>query len=194
MPDGVELGSVFHVYNRGVARERIFPRSGFYVFFLLRVRRYFQSPDAALLAYCLMPNHFHLLLEVKRDALPRGMHGLQMSYSKAVNEELRRVGPIFQGRYHAKSVSTDEQLLHLTRYIHLNPVDAGLASRPDQWPYSSYRAYVGRASPRWVETKLALDVLAPGGSTSRQRSRYRDFVSGSPEFPPGNAGKGAGQS
>ena len=179
MPDGVvgfEPRSVFHVYNRGVARARIFPRAGFYVFFLLRVRRYFHRPDTAVLAYCLMPNHFHLLLEVNKNGLSKGMHGLQMSYAKAVNQELRRVGPIFQGRYQAKLVNTDEQLLHLTRYIHLNPVGAGLVARPDQWLYSSYRSYLGGESARWVETKVVLDVLAPGKSMSGQRSRYRDFV------------------
>lgn len=181
MPHGVsELESrpMFHVYNRGVARARIFPRTGFYTFFLLRLRRYFQQPGAALLAYCLMPNHFHLVLEVEQGDLPKGMHGLQMSYAKAVNQELGRVGPLFQGTYHARAVDTDEQLLHLTRYLHLNPVRAGLVKQPDQWPYSSYRAYAGQANSRLVQSRLTLDVLAPGESTSRQRKRYRDFVSG----------------
>ena len=99
-----------------------------------------------------------------------------MSYAKAVNTELRRVGPLFQGRYHARPIRYDEDLLNLTGYVHLNPVEASLVKRPEDWPYSSYRRYIGRQEDSFVEARRVLDLMAPGQIGNSQRRLYKEFV------------------
>ena len=132
-------------------------------------RRYFQPELVEILAYCLMPNHYHLLVYPKEDDLSRVMQPFGVSYSKAVNKQQRRVGPIFQGPFQAVHVSNGEQLMHLSRYVHLNPVNAGLVGKPEDWPFSSYRDYIGLRGG----TLPVLDlVLAQFPS----RQAYRDFV------------------
>ncbi len=138
-------GQYYHVYNRGVNREAIFFNEGNYAFFIRRIRRYFQPTLVHVIAYCLMPNHYHLLVRVCTDDEfgTKVMQPFGTSYVKAVNKQQDRVGPLFQGKYKAKLVDTDAYLSHLTRYIHRNPVDAGYVDQAEAWPYSSYRDYVG---------------------------------------------------
>ena len=137
-------GYCYHIYNRGVARQPIFFNDGNWRFFIERLREYFTPGLIDIIAYCLMPNHYHLLACLLCDDLSnRIMQPFTVSYTKAINAQQRRVGPLFQGRFKAKLVDKDEYLLHLSRYIHLNPVHAGLANRPEDWVFSSYRDYVG---------------------------------------------------
>jgi putative transposase len=137
-------GSYYHIYNHGVNREPIFYTSRNWGFFLHRLREYFTPERAEIVAYCLMPNHYHLLVQVKAgDFSQEVMHPFSISYTKAINKEQGRVGALFQGRFKGKLIEKDEYLLHLSRYIHLNPVRVGLVSRPEDWEYSSYRDFVG---------------------------------------------------
>jgi putative transposase len=150
-------GEIYHLYNRGVDRHEIFFERENYLFFLRRLRHYLGGKtsevsqtsevlETAILAYCLMPNHFHLLVQPHHDRLSRQMQRLLISYTKAINERYGRVGPLFQGQFQAVHVETSRHLIHLSRYIHLNPLTAGLVARPEDWEYSSYREYVGLRS------------------------------------------------
>jgi REP element-mobilizing transposase RayT len=126
-----------------------------YLPFLRRVRRYLigggQTSEvsetsevyASIIAYCLMPNHYHLLICPHDDHLSRRMQQLIISYTKAMNKRYNRVGALFQGQFQAVYVDRDVYLLHLSRYIRLNPVASGLVNRPEDWEFSSYREYVG---------------------------------------------------
>ncbi len=117
-------GYYYHLYNRGVNHEHIFFDAPNYTFFLKQLRHYFQGTvDVA--AYCLMPNHYHLLVRLGVDDLNGVMAPFSISFAKAMNKRYRRVGPLFQGRFASKLVDSDTYLLHLSRYIHLNPVKAG---------------------------------------------------------------------
>jgi putative transposase len=141
-------GETYHLYNRGVDRQTIFFERDNYLFFLRRLRQYLVGQtsevlDTSILAYCLMPNHFHLLVQPHHDQLSRQMQRLLISCTKAINERYDCVGPLFQGQFQAVHVETSRHLTHLSRYIHLNPVTAGLIARPGDWEYSSYREYVG---------------------------------------------------
>jgi REP element-mobilizing transposase RayT len=148
-------GEIYHLYNRGNNRQDIFAERENYVFFLRRVRTYlvgqYQTSEVSetlgvwttIIAYCLMPNHFHLLVRPHDDQLSRRMQRLLISYTKAMNHRYRRVGALFQGQFRAVHVDQDPYLLHLSRYIHLNPVVAGLAARPQDWEFSSYRDTIG---------------------------------------------------
>ena len=134
----------YHVYNRGVNFQDIFFNKENWGFFLRRLREYFTPDKAIIIAYCLMPNHYHLLVYLLTDNFgAEVMQPLMVSYSKAINKQEKRVGPLFQGPYKAKSVSNERYLMHLSRYIHLNPVEAGLVIKPEDWAFSSYQEYIG---------------------------------------------------
>lgn len=142
-------GEYYHVYNRGNNRQHIFFERENYLFFLRRVRKYLigetQTSEVwtTIIGYCLMPNHFHLLVCPHDDELSRRMQRFSISYTKAINKGYGRVGALFQGQFQAVLVDRNEYLLHLSRYFHLNPVEAGLAKQPEDWEFSSYRDYIG---------------------------------------------------
>jgi len=151
-------GQFYHVFNRGNNRGDIFFERDNYLFFLRRFQEYvvgapdFRSlqdfgsltPHAQVIAYVLMPNHYHVLLKALDDNLSAAMQKFSISYTKAINERFDRVGSLFQGAFEAKLVDNENYLRHLSRYIHLNPVRARLCGLPEQWEFSSYLEYIGR--------------------------------------------------
>jgi REP element-mobilizing transposase RayT len=126
-------------------------------------------------AYCLMTNHYHLLIETPKPTLARGMRQLNGVYSQAFNRCHRRVGHLFQGRYHAILVEKEAHLLELCRYVVLNPVRVRACRTAGHWPWSSYRATAGLApAPRFLTVDW---VLGQFGQGQRQaQARYRTFV------------------
>jgi putative transposase len=133
----------YHVYNRGNDKQRIFFEPANYCFFLKKFAKYFPETEAEIHAYCLLPNHYHILIRLKRDIdYSMRMRHFSISYAKSLNKWAGRVGHLFQGRFKAKGVGSTEYLLYLSRYIHLNPVVAGLARAPQGWQYSSYCDYL----------------------------------------------------
>jgi REP element-mobilizing transposase RayT len=134
----------YHIFNRGVNRQPIFFAQRNWTFFLQRLNEYFASDKAIIIAYGLMPNHYHLLVYVLDSAFSFSvMQPFVTSYTKAINKEQDRVGALFQGRFKGILVDSNDYLVHLSRYIHRNPVDAGLVARPADWVFSSYRDYIG---------------------------------------------------
>ena len=150
----------YHIYNRGNNRETIFFEKDNYLFFVSRMRNYI-SPAADVIAYCLMPTHYHLLVRVKTSEvretsevsldLSKAMMRLSVSYTKAINKRFQRVGVLFQGAFQAKQIENDAHLRHLCRYIHANPVKDGLVAAPDDWPYSNYREWMGQRDGKLVD-------------------------------------------
>jgi putative transposase len=139
----VTPGQFYHIYNRGNDREPIFFGPWNYRFFLKRFLDYFPPDDVEMHAYCLLMNHYHLLIRIQRDLdYSTRMQHFSISYVKSINRSTGRVGHLFQGRFKAKHVGSTEYLLHLSRYIHCNPVAAGLVKAPEDWQYSSYREYL----------------------------------------------------
>jgi REP element-mobilizing transposase RayT len=136
----------YHLYNRGNDRNAIFFERENYLHFLRLVRRHLTEETLDVLAYCLMPNHYHLLVRCKIEAVSEAMQRLAIAYTKAMNRRYNRVGSLFQGQFQAIEVDRDEYLYHLTRYIHLNPVKAGLVTHPKEWEFSSYLEYAGLRS------------------------------------------------
>lgn len=173
-----EAGQYYHLYNRGVNRQPIFFNEGNWAYFVKQLRQYAQPEHIDIIAYCLMPNHYHLLVYLKTQALSaKVMQPFGVSYTKAVNKQQERVGPLFQGRFKAAVVDKEGYVLDLSCYIHLNPVRARLVQRPEDWRYSSYQDYVGlrngtlpnpevvlaqfpsrQAYAEWVESRIALDA------------------------------------
>ncbi|MCP4289087.1 MAG: transposase [Gammaproteobacteria bacterium] len=163
-------GHYYHVYNRGVNRGKIFFQRANWIFFLKRLRHYCQPESADILAYCQMPTHYHLLIYNKSEQFGKKvMQPFTVSYTKAVNKQQDRVGPLFQGPFQAICVDNDAYLHHLTRYIHLNPVMAGHVAHPADWEFSSYPDYIGMRNGTLPTTQWILNQF-PG------RQAYRDFV------------------
>jgi putative transposase len=137
-------GHYYHIYNRGVNRKEIFACNENYRFLLRRINQFVHGYAVRFIAYCLMPNHYHFLLRVESDgAISPFIQRLFNSYTQAFNRQQRRSGTLFEGRPKSKLVDDEKYVLHLARYIHLNPVRKGLVDHPRDWPYSNYREWVG---------------------------------------------------
>jgi putative transposase len=177
---------IYHVYNRGVEKRDIFLDEQDYAVFL-HLLKYYLSPvdpknihplmefqnfsvvrprplaniekEVNLIEYCLMPNHFHLILQqTSIDGVTKLLRRIATTYSMYFNKRYKRVGYLFQGKYKAALVETDLYLLHLSRYIHLNPSEL---TRSDlvNYPYSSYKYYLGLAKAGWVKPDLILNYF-----------------------------------
>ncbi len=137
-------GGFYHVYNRTLAGVPLIFETANYAYFLRLVQRYRQPYGAGVIAYCLMPNHFHFLLRQETDQpLSRFVAALLNAYVQALNRQQKRHGPLFEGHFRHVQIEHETYLTHLCRYIHLNPVNAGLATTPEGWPYSNYRDWLG---------------------------------------------------
>src|SRR5215208_1031475 len=137
-------GQYYHVYNRGTNRQPIFNLGENYHFLLRRVRKFLPLYAIRIIAYVLMPNHYHFLVGVDRDQeLAPFFQRLFNSYSQAFNRQQNRTCTLFESR--AKSILVDDSshVYARVRYIHLNPVVARLASAPEDWQFSNYREWIG---------------------------------------------------
>jgi REP element-mobilizing transposase RayT len=176
-------GQYYHLYNRGNDRRLIFFEQENYLYFLRLVRRHLLEQTLDVLAYCLMPNHYHLLVQCKTHEVSGAMMRLSVAYTKAMNRRYNRVGSLFQGQFQAIAVDSDEYLSHLTRYIHLNPVKARLAARPEDWEFSSYREYAGLRSGTLPKLEVVRRQLGSEAAyqtflkpDDEPRARDRDFA------------------
>lgn len=149
------INQIYHIYNRGVNKELIFFSERNYHFFIERMKKYL-TPNSNILAYCLMPNHFHLLVLVKTDGFQKSLYQFLMSYAMAINSEQGRVGPLFQGRYKARIIDDEGYLLDCAKYIHLNPVMADLVNSPESWKFSSYNQYINKGNEFFLTTNIIM--------------------------------------
>ena len=192
--------SFYHIYNRGVNKQKIFTTLQDYKTFLQFLKLYLAPKDQAtlqsslqstenwhekdkiirllrlnnyseeidLLAYCLMPNHFHLLIKQKAEiSIQLFMRSLLSKYSTYFNHTHTRSGPLFEGRYKAVLVKSEEQLVHLSRYIHINPKEKSL-----NWKYSSLPNYLGQINQIWVKPNEILSYF----SNEKPELTYEPFI------------------
>ncbi|MBI2982138.1 MAG: transposase [Deltaproteobacteria bacterium] len=150
-------GATYHLTSRGDGREDIFLSDADQRLFLDLLAETVQRCQWLCHAYCLMSNHYHLLIETPRANLSQGMRHLNGVYTQRFNRRYRRVGHVFQGRYKAIVVQRDVHLLELCRYVVLNPVRARMVKKAENWEWSSYRATVGQETkPAWLTTDWIL--------------------------------------
>lgn len=166
---------MYHVTSRGNARNDTFrddeDRGRFLSTLAAVVERYHWLCHA----YCLMDNHYHLLIETPEGNLSRGMRQLNGVYTQASNRRHGEVGHVFQGRFKAILVDKDSYLKEVCRYVVLNPVRAGMVERPEAWRWSSYAATAGLSGkPEFLTVDWLLGCF--GGRAKEARRRYRDFV------------------
>ncbi|MGH8320434.1 MAG: REP-associated tyrosine transposase [Gammaproteobacteria bacterium] len=168
-------GAVYHVTARGNARQRIYADATDFRVFLALLGKLAERYHWLCHGYCLMSNHYHLLLETPEGNLAAGMRQLNGIYTQAFNRRHRKVGHVLQGRYHAILVEKDRYLLELARYIVLNPVRAGMVKGASAYPWSSYRATAGTGSgPAWLHTDWLLSQFH--SQRGHAQRRYREFV------------------
>ncbi len=169
-------GAVYHVTSRGNARRAIFLDDGDREVFLSVLWGIVERFHWLCHAYCLMDNHYHLMIETPEGNLSKGMRQLNGVYTQQFNRRHRRVGHVFQGRYKAIVVERDSYLLELSRYIVLNPVRAGMVRSAAHYRWSSYRATGGLGkAPAGLELRWVLGQF--GGRKAEAKRRYREFVS-----------------
>lgn len=197
---------IYHIYNRGVEKRKIFEneldfniferylgeylsppedplksiksfstRGSYFKGIPRRPKNYYQ--DLQLLAYCLMPNHFHLMIKlIKKESLALFMKSLLTRYSMYFNKKYDRVGALFQGTYKAALVLEEPYLLHLSRYIHLNPrgIDKDIVNS-----HSSYAEYLKLRNTNWVQTNMVLSYFSTNTNLAfRKFNSYKKFVEG----------------
>jgi putative transposase len=167
-------GAFFHIIVRGNNRENVFRDSGDYVRYLGKFAHFCREGDIRLYAYCLMPNHIHLLIEMGEVSLSKVLQRFHTWYTQYFNRRHDRVGHLFQGRYKAIICDKDAYLLELVRYIHLNPVRAGLVDSPEDYPWSSHRVYLGIDKSEVIDPSFVLKQFS-GGLSAARRS-YESFV------------------
>jgi putative transposase len=165
---------VYHVVARGNERKAIYrdasDRERFLEILTLVVERYRWR----VLAYCLMSNHYHLLIQTPNADLARGMRHLNGVYAQAINRRYGRDGHLFQGRYRAALVQADAHLLSAVRYIVRNPLRAGMCKRVDEWPWSSHRATIGERPAGFLASHVLLSYLHERRDVAR--TRYLEIV------------------
>jgi putative transposase len=191
----------YHVYNRGVEKRIIFQDDQDYHVFLSYLKLYLSPPppitqkqsnvwknnlfqEINLLAYCLMPNHFHLLIhQQSKQAINQFIQRIGTKYAMYFNKRYERKGTLFEGVYKAVLVEKDEQLLHLSRYIHLNPLaiaSPSIGRDPNQKlidAYSSYKNYLGFIKQGWIHPEEILSCFASAQKTDLKNIlSYQSFV------------------
>ena len=167
--------ALYHITTRGDRREDIYDDDDDRTKFLAILAEVINRFNWVCHAYCLMGNHYHLVVETPEGNLSKGMRQLNGMYTQASNRRHGRTGHLFQGRFKGILVDKDNYLLELTRYVVLNPVRAGMVKYPGDYPWSSYRAMVGDTpSPTWLATDAML--LRFGQRRAEARRRYAEFV------------------
>jgi putative transposase len=168
-------GATYHLTARGNRRQPIFRSEVDQVLLLDLLARVVRALDWRVRSYCLMPNHFHLVVMIERPNLSLGMQRLNGRYAQLFNQRYGLSGHLFQGRFHSVLIEREEHLLELARYVVLNPVRAGLCVHPGEWPWSSYRAMTGRErAPAFLAGDWALALF---GRTPREAKRaFAEFV------------------
>lgn len=168
-------GALYHVTSRGDRREDIYLNDADRQRWLDLLGEVCVRHNWLCHAYCLMDNHFHIIIETVDGNLSAGMRQLNGVYTQWHNRAHGRVGHVFQGRFKAIIVQRESYLLELARYVVLNPVRAGICAMPDQWRWSSYLAMVGQANkPNWLHTEWLLSQF--GNQYATAVAAYIDHV------------------
>lgn len=162
-------GKYYHVYNRGCNRLPIFFSDENYRFLIQKFIDTIGKYGIEISAYCLMPNHYHLLVRQNSDiSISKWLKTVFNGYSQAINKQENRKGTIFEGRARNKEITNESHLMHLIRYIHYNPVQAGLVSKAEKWEFSNYPDWIGIRKNKLFNNRLLLQYF-------ENHERYKRF-------------------
>jgi putative transposase len=167
-------GRIWHVFARGNGQQDIYVDDHDRRLYLRLLGKVVMKHQWICLSYCLMDNHVHLLVETPEPNLGVGMQRLHSVYAQTLNERHGWTGHVFQGRYGAVAMRSDEQLITTARYVALNPVEAGLCGAPEEWRWSSHAAVLRGGGPAWLNVERLLGFFGVWGG--EPRARYAEFV------------------
>ena len=168
-------GAFYHITSRGNRKQTIFLSDDDRIFFLSCLRNACEKYGAVIHAHCLMDNHYHLFIETPYANLSKTMHDLNTAYAIYFNKKHAYVGHPFQGRFKAVLVQAESYARDLAAYIHLNPVRAKIVERPEAYPWSDYREYVGLDVPKpWTSNSIVLSQFSATLATAR--AAYQEYV------------------
>lgn len=166
-------GGYYHIYSRGSEKRNIFLDKADKERFLRRLKEYKERHKVSIICYCLMPNHYHLLVrQTTEEPISKFINRLNLSYAMYFNKRYERVGPLFQGRFKAKNIARDEYVIHLSRYIHLNPLEIVGSEDVENYSWSSLKHYLGKRDNELIDTTLILSYF---GKSSPDK-KYLEFV------------------
>lgn len=169
-------GAWYHVMNRGRRREKIFASSEDYEIFIMVLREAVEMWNLKVAAYCLMSSHYHLLLHTPDGNISRCMRHINGVYTQRYNRQHKKDGQLFRGRYKAVTVDGDSYLLEVLRYIHRNPLKAGLVKNLDDFQWSSHKGYISKAKQwDWLYKNFMLSMFS--GKIGQAKKAYIEFVS-----------------
>ncbi|MBN1398089.1 MAG: transposase [Bacteroidetes bacterium] len=161
----------YHIYNRGNRKQRIFFEDENYDFFLRKLHKYFDPDGIEIISYCLMPNHYHLIVYLSKGTnFSAIMQKLTISYVRSINKWTSSAGHLFQSNYGALSIDDSAYLTHACRYIHLNPVIAQLVKEPHEWRYSDYSDWINSITSTKLPAHRVRDEYFSSGI------EYKKFV------------------
>ncbi|MBU1045504.1 transposase [Patescibacteria group bacterium] len=169
----------FHIINRGNNRQAIFLGQEDFLYLLKLLKRYKKELKFKLYHFCLMPNHIHLVIEPTLEgSLPKIIMRVSLAYSTYFNKKYKGVGHVWQGRYKSSLIDKENYFLHCGLYVELNPVRAGLAEKPENWQWSSYKFYAFGDDNALIEDILDEDpfYIESGKSPEERREFYRQSV------------------
>ena len=173
-----QMGASYHIYNRGVEKRKIFLEEEDYKYFMYKLKAYLKplskhtdhSTNVTLIAYTLMPNHYHLLVRNERERGIVGfMRSLATGYSMYFNKKYDRVGHLFQGPYKAALIRSEGEFLYKVKYIHENPKETW-EGHLENYPYSNYKFFLEGKGESWFDTRTVLQYFRGDGS------RYKAYV------------------
>ena len=168
-------GALYHITSRGNEKKEIFLDDADRIKFLQILEDYHDRYGILIHGYVLMGNHYHLILETPQGNLLKVMHGINGSYTGYFNRRYKRSGHLFQGRYRGILIERDAYLVPLSRYIHLNPVRAGIVEKPEEYTWSSYPGYLNeKKGHEWVECSWVLSQF--GNEKDKARRGYRKYM------------------
>jgi REP element-mobilizing transposase RayT len=167
-------GAIYHVILRGNNRQKIFFDDVYWHKFYQLLADVTKKYDCEVHVFCLMSNHVHLIIQVHQIPLSRIIQSLASRYANWLYKRLQRVGHLFQGRFNALIVQNDSYILELCKYIHLNPVRAGIVDSAEQYRWSSHRCYLGLEDISWLTTEYILQILRD--AYGMKDFNYKDFI------------------
>lgn len=167
-------GCYYHLYNRGADRRTLFTQAEDYEAYLRRLKERAVKFQVVVIAYCLMPNHYHLLVRQDGEvAAGKVAQLVSNGYAQWFNRRYEHSGTLFEARYKSLHVGRDEYLRHLCRYIHLNPVRHGFVAQPSQWAYSNYLEWTGQRRGSLIDRSFVAAWFP-------QPHSYAEFVASGP--------------